>query len=71
VQLQALRKVKAHKVFRNPHFFDISAFKFLFITQPLAKVHVVFQAVSSTVLDGKNLLEQVSMGANQDTFLSV
>lgn len=69
MQLQALRKVKAHKVFRNLPFFDISAFKFFFITQPLAEVHV-FKAASSTVLDGKSLLEQVNMGANRDTFLS-
>lgn len=70
MQLQALRKVKAHKVFRNLPFFDVSAFKFLFIIQPFAEVHVVFKAVSSTVSNGKSLLEQVSVGANRDTFLS-
>lgn len=70
MQLQALRKVKARKVFRYLLLFDISAFKLLFITQPLAGVHVVFKAASSTVSDAKSLLEQVSTSANRETFLS-
>lgn len=58
----------AHKVFRNFPFFDISAFTFLFRTQPLAEVRVVFKAADSTVSAGKSLLEEGSPRANRGHF---